>query len=68
MRNGSSRNCGSSIRRWTDACAEKRNTVFSYNNVKVILSMNDIYYLSKEDKLVRFHTRRGLSQRTRQHE
>ena len=34
--------------------------MFSYNNVKVILSMNDIYYLSKEDKLVCFHTRRGL--------
>lgn len=38
----------------------KEEYVFSYNNVKVILSMNDIYYLSKEDKLVCFHTRRGL--------
>ena len=27
----------------------KEEYVFSYNNVKVILSMNDIYYLSKED-------------------
>lgn len=38
----------------------KEEYVFSYNKVKVILSMNDIIYLSKEDKLVCFHTRRGL--------
>lgn len=37
----------------------KAEYIFSYNNVKVFLSMNDIYYLSKEDKLVQFHTRRG---------
>ena len=44
-----------------DRCLRgKEEYVFSYNNVKVILSMNDIYYLSKEDKLVCFHTRRGL--------
>lgn len=38
----------------------KEEYVFSYNKVKVILNINDIYYLSKEEKLVCFHTRRGL--------
>ena len=38
----------------------KEEYVFSYNKVKVILSVNDIYYLSKEERLVCFHTRRGL--------
>ncbi len=38
----------------------KEEYIFSYNKVKVILNINDIYYLSKEDKLVCFHTRRGL--------
>ncbi|WP_075877335.1 LytR/AlgR family response regulator transcription factor [Merdibacter massiliensis] len=40
--------------------AGKEEYVFSYNKVRVILNINDIYYLSKEEKLVCFHTRRGL--------
>ena len=55
------KNCEGSTKVGSAAARQGKEYVFSYNNVKVILSMNDIYYLSKEDKLVCFHTRRACS-------
>ncbi|MEG0507107.1 MAG: LytTR family DNA-binding domain-containing protein [Longicatena sp.] len=33
--------------------------LFSYNNIKVPLKINDIYYIEKQDKYLIYHTRRG---------